>query len=74
MGEITLSQERYDDLIELEARVDVIVTLIARNGYISKDNLLDFIGTPHAMEVLAKFEEKAINIPCLGGLADDIDD
>jgi hypothetical protein len=67
MADIYIDNERYDYLIELEARVDVIITIIARGGYISKDDLLAIIGTDRAMDILGKIEDKEIDIPCMRG-------
>ena len=65
MADIHIDNDRYDYLIELEARVDVIITIIERGGYISKDDLLAIIGTDRAMEILDKIENKEIDIPCM---------
>ncbi len=74
MADIHIDNDRYDYLIELEARVDVIITIIERGGYISKDDLLAIIGTDRAMEILDKIEDKEIDIPCMrGGEITDVD-
>lgn len=48
----------YLDLIALESRIDVLVSLIGKKGYIDIDELLTIIGTRDALETADFIKEK----------------
>ena len=58
MGTVTISIERYDELISLEARVNMLIASISNNGYANTDDTLSMIGTDFAWEVLHEIKEK----------------
>ena len=49
---------RYEELISMESRIDVLVCLIELEGYINVNQMLTIIGTVSAKEVMEKLKEK----------------
>ena len=49
---------RYEELISMESRIDVLVSLIELEGYINVNQMLTIIGTVSAKEVMEKLKEK----------------
>ena len=48
---ITIQAERFLELIQIETRVDILVGMIERNEFVSKEEILRIIGTAKAIEV-----------------------
>lgn len=55
---IEIDKWRYEELVSMESRLDVLVSLIELEGYINVDQLLTIIGTVSAKEVMEKLKEK----------------
>lgn len=53
---ITISIDRYDQLLDIETRANVLVERIIDNNYLSTSDILGIIGTPAALK-----EAKALN-------------
>ena len=49
---------RYEELISVESRIEVLVSLIDLEGYINVNQMLTIIGTVSAQEVIEKLKEK----------------
>lgn len=58
MGTVEIPLDRYDELISLEARVNMLIASISNNGYAITDDTLSMIGTDFAWEVLHEIKEK----------------
>lgn len=55
---IEIDKWRYEELVSMESRLDVLVSLIELEGYINVNQLLTIIGTVSAKEVMEKLKEK----------------
>lgn len=55
---VEIDKWRYEELISMESRLDVLVSLIELDGYINVNQLLTIIGTVSAKEVMEKLKEK----------------
>ena len=55
---VTISIERYDELLDIETRVNVIVEIIEMDGYLNTESLLRTLGTEYAVEVADRIHEK----------------
>ena len=47
---ITITTERFLELIKIETRVDILVDMIERDEFVSKETILRIIGTEKAIE------------------------
>lgn len=71
---VTISIERYDELLDIETRVNVVVDMIARNDYVSRSNVLRILGSEYAIDAANKIEKKTHDFSFNGVLGDEIDD
>ena len=55
---ITITTERFSELIKIETRVDILVDMIGRDEFISKETILRIIGTEKAIEVADRIRRK----------------
>ena len=55
---IEIDKWRYEELISVESRIEVLVSLIELEGYINVNKMLTIIGTVSAQEVMEKLKEK----------------
>ena len=55
---VEIDKWRYEELISMESRIDVLVSLIELEGYINVNQMLTIIGTVSAKEVMEKLKEK----------------
>ena len=55
---VEIAKWRYEELISMESRIDVLVSLIELEGYINVNQMLTIIGTVSAKEVMEKLKEK----------------
>ena len=55
---ITIQAERFLELIQIETRVDILVGMIERNEFVSKEEILRIIGTEKAIEVADRINKK----------------
>ena len=55
---VEIDNWRYEELISMESRIDVLVSLIELEGYINVNQMLTIIGTVSAKEVMEKLKEK----------------
>ena len=55
---ITIQVERFLELIKIETRVDILVSMIDRNEFVSKDEILRILGTEKAIEVADRIRRK----------------
>ena len=55
---VGIDKWRYEELISMESRIDVLVSLIELEGYINVNQMLTIIGTVSAKEVMEKLKEK----------------
>ena len=58
MGDVTISMERYEQLISLESRVNVAVDMITNKKYLSTEELLRIIGTEDALREASRLKEE----------------
>lgn len=60
MREVAITTERYEELLNCEARVEVAVLLLANDKYISVENMLRVLGaTEEADKLKASENEKS---------------
>lgn len=71
---VTISIERYNELLDIETRVDVVVDMIARNDYVSMSNVLRILGSEYAIDAANKIEKKTHDFSFKGVLGDESDD
>ena len=57
---VEISLERYEQLINTESRVNVVVDLASNHGYMSLTDFLLTLGTEKAIKTANKLEEDAI--------------
>ena len=55
---VEIDKWRYEELISVESRIEVLVSLIELEGYINVNQMLTIIGTVSAQEVIEKLKEK----------------
>ena len=55
---VEIDKCRYEELVSMESRIDVLVNLIGLEGYINVNQMLTIIGTVSAKEVMDKLKEK----------------
>ena len=55
---ITIQVERFLELIKIETRVDILVDMIERDEFVSKEEILRIIGTEKAIEVADRIHRK----------------
>ena len=55
---ITIQAESFLELIKIETRVDIIVDMLGRDEFISKETILRIIGTEKAIEVADRIRRK----------------
>lgn len=55
---VEIDKWRYEELISMESRLDVLVSLIGLDGYINVNQMLTIIGTVSAEEVMDKLKKK----------------
>lgn len=55
---VEIDKWRYEELVSMESRLDVLVSLIGLDGYINVNQMLTIIGTISAEEVMEKLKEK----------------
>ena len=55
---ITIQVERFLELIKIETRVDILVDMIERDEFVSKEEILRIIGTEKAIEVADRIHKK----------------
>lgn len=44
MNEVTISIDRFEELIKAEARIEAVKTFISRDSYCNKDTILCLLG------------------------------
>ena len=55
---ITITTERSSELITIETRVDILVDMLGRDEFVSKETILRIIGTEKAIEVADRIHRK----------------
>ena len=55
---ITITTERFSEIIKIETRVDILVDMIERDEFVSKEEILRIIGTEKAIEVADRIRIK----------------
>ena len=55
---ITIQVERFLELIKIETRVDILVDMIERDEFVSKEEILRILGTEKAIEVADRIRRK----------------
>ena len=55
---ITIQVERFLELIKIETRVDILVDMIERDEFVSKEEILRIIGTEKAIKAADRIHEK----------------
>lgn len=55
---VEIDKWRYEELISVESRIEVLVSLIDLEGYIDVNQMLTIIGTVSAQGVIEKLKEK----------------
>lgn len=58
MGEVTITTERYEELLNCEARVEVAVSLLAHDRFMSAEDMLRILGEPIEADNLEERENK----------------
>lgn len=71
---VTIPRDRYDELLDIETRVNVVVEMIESDGYMSTIRLLRTLGSEHAIDVANDIEKKMSNLTFKGVLGDESDD
>lgn len=56
---VTISQGRYEELLDTETRVNVAVERIGHDQLISMEDVLYILGTKEAVEIAEKMREEA---------------
>ena len=64
MGEITISIERYNELLDIETRVNVVADLLDGKEFVTKETILRIIGTEKAIDVAdrIKIKDKELSV------------
>ena len=55
---ITIQAKRFLELIKIETRVDILVDMIGRDEFVSKETILRIIGTEKAIEAADRIRRK----------------
>lgn len=55
---ITIPQSRYEQLLDLETRADVVVERICNDSYIDKEDVLRILGTELALQKADEIREE----------------
>ena len=55
---ITITTERFSEIIKIETRVDILVDMIERDEFVSKEEILRIIGAEKAIEVADRIHKK----------------
>lgn len=55
---ITIQVKRFLELIKIETRVDILVDMLGRDEFVSKETILRIIGTEKAIEVADRIRRK----------------
>lgn len=55
---ITIPQSRYEQLLDIETRVDVVVERIANDKYCEKESILRILGTELALQKADEIREE----------------
>ncbi len=55
---ITITTERFSELIKIETRVEILVDMIDRDEFVSKETILRILGTEKAIEVADRINKK----------------
>ena len=55
---ITIQVERFLELIKIETRVDILVDMIERDEFVSKEEILRILGTEKAIEAADRIKIK----------------
>lgn len=58
MAEITISIERYNELLDIETRVNVVADLLDGKEFVTKETILRIIGTEKAIDVADRIKIK----------------
>ena len=58
MGDVTISIERYEQLVSLEARANVVVDMIVNKKYLGTEELLRIIGTEDSLREASRLKEE----------------
>ena len=56
MREVTITAERYEQLLNCEARVEVAISLLANDKYMSVENILRILGAEQEADSLKATE------------------
>ena len=56
MREVTITAERYEQLLNCEARVEVAISLLANDKYMSVENMLRILGAEQEADSLKATE------------------
>lgn len=55
---ITIPTEMFSELIKIEMRVDILVDMLGRDEFVSKETILRILGTEKAIEVADRIHRK----------------
>ena len=55
---ITIQVKRFLELIKIETRVDILVDMLGRDEFISKETILRIIGTEKSIEIADRIHKK----------------
>lgn len=55
---ITITTERFSELIKIETRVDILVDMLGRDEFVSKETILCILGTEKSIEVADRIHRK----------------
>ena len=58
MGEITISIERYNELLDIETRVNVVADILDGKEFVTKETILRIIGTEKEIDVADRIKIK----------------
>ena len=58
MREVTITAERYEQLLNCEARVEVAISLLANDKYMSVENMLRILGAAKIADSLTATENE----------------
>lgn len=67
---VIIPRDRYDELLDIETRVNVVVDMIARNDYVSMSNILRILGSEYAIDVANDIEKKTHDFSFKGVFTD----
>ena len=56
---VTISQHRYEQLLDIETRVDVVVERIIREKYMGMEDILRTLGTEPAIQGAEEMKERS---------------